>query len=142
MPHLAPYAEELWHATRAGRLRLRMAASGAVGLALAHDEARAKRARVHRDRRSVLTHPQAYAQIWLADARTLAVYDDPRGTPEVLRRLAEPHEPYLWAHVDGPLTQRIRDAVGKNASLFADGCLAGMQLGALRPRGAALLGDI
>eukprot|EP00660_Eupelagonema_oceanica_P012624 gene12624-10049_t len=37
-------------------------------------------------------------------------------------------------------TQRVREEVGRNASLLADGALAGMQLNALRPRGAALLG--
>jgi hypothetical protein len=84
----------------------------------------------------------------------------------VLQRLAGPPEPYLWganhrsaqgsvegtppqflmthhhpwAPVDGELTQRVREEFGRNASLFADGCLCGMQLGALRPRGAALLG--
>eukprot|EP00660_Eupelagonema_oceanica_P006356 gene6356-1194_t len=37
-------------------------------------------------------------------------------------------------------TQRVREEVGRNASLLADGALVGMQLNALRPRGAALLG--
>eukprot|EP00665_Eupelagonemidae_sp_cell47_P011504 gene11503-2668_t len=90
------------------------------------------------DRRTVLTHPRGHVHIWLADASTLAVLPKPRA--EVLARLAPEPEPYLWAPVDAGLTQRVRAAAGRDASLLEDGCLSGLQLNALRPRGAALLG--
>eukprot|EP00662_Eupelagonemidae_sp_cell21_P025889 gene25889-34855_t len=136
--HLVPYAEELWRESRHGRLRVCMAAPNAFGIQLADGECRAERKRACVDRRSVLSHPRGHVHFWLADASTHVVYADPR--EEVLRRQAAAPEPYLWAHVDDPLTRRGR--VGRNLSLFADGCLCGMQLGALSPRGTALRGAV
>eukprot|EP00662_Eupelagonemidae_sp_cell21_P023969 gene23969-60926_t len=138
--HVVPFAEDLWRETRNGRMLVRMRAEGSRGFALADAAARAARTRAHVDHRSVLVHPRGNVHIWLADARSLAIVPDPRD--EVMRRLAIPPQPYLWNHVDDELTQQMRDRAmgGGGGSLFADGCLSGMQLGALRPRGAALLG--
>jgi hypothetical protein len=77
--------------------------------------------------------------LWLADARTRAIIEDPR--EEVIRRLQEPPQPYIWAHADAELTQDIFERAARNMSLLREGQLVGMLLGALRPRGAALLGD-
>eukprot|EP00662_Eupelagonemidae_sp_cell21_P006551 gene6551-43726_t len=77
------------------------------------------------DRHSVPSHTEAFADFWLADARTLQVY--PVAADEIIRRTADPAHPYLWAPIDEERTSLTRR---KAALPFAlDGGLAGLQIG-------------